>query len=102
MYAILETGGKQIKVEAGRALYIEKSGDEVDETVTFHKVLSVGGRNVEVGSPVVEGDTDTAKDEKQDRTKKLIDLKYNAKKNSCKKKKHSEAATMLVDEAIKP
>nr|MBS9408029.1 50S ribosomal protein L21 [Streptococcus oralis] len=55
MYAIIETGGKQIKVEAGQAIYIEKLDVEAGETVTFDKVLFVGGENVKVGSPVVEG-----------------------------------------------
>ena len=61
MYAIIETGGKQIKVEAGQAIYIEKLDVEAGETVTFDKVLFVGGENVKVGSPVVEGATVTAK-----------------------------------------
>ncbi len=64
MYAIIETGGKQIKVEAGQEIYIEKLDVEAGETVTFDKVLFVGGENVKVGSPVVEGATVTAKVEK--------------------------------------
>ena len=60
MYAIIETGGKQIKVEAGQEIYIEKLDVEAGETV-FDKVLFVGGENVKVGSPVVEGATVTAK-----------------------------------------
>ncbi len=50
MYAIIETGGKQIKVEEGQAIYIEKLDVEAGETVTFDKVLFVGGENVKVGS----------------------------------------------------
>ena len=49
MYAIIETGGKQIKVEAGQEIYIEKLDVEAGETVTFDKeVLFVGGENVKV------------------------------------------------------
>ena len=69
MYAIIETGGKQIKVAAGEAIYIEKLNAEADETVTFDKVLFVGGENVKVGAPFVEGATVTAKVEKQGRAK---------------------------------
>ena len=69
MYAIIETGGKQVKVEEGQAIYIEKLNAEAGETVTFDKVLFVGGENVKVGSPVVEGATVTAKVEKQGRAK---------------------------------
>ena len=43
------------------AIYIEKLDVEAGETVTFDKVLFVGGENVKVGSPVVEGATVTAK-----------------------------------------
>ena len=39
MYAIIETGGKQIKVEAGQEIYVEKLGVAADEIVTFDKVL---------------------------------------------------------------
>ena len=100
MYAIIETGGKQIKVEAGQAIYIEKLDVEAGETVTFDKVLFVGGENVKVGSPVVEGATVTAKFEKQGRAKKIIVFKYKAKKNNRKKQGHRQPYTKLVVEAI--
>ena len=60
MYAIIETGGKQVKVEEGQAIYVEKLDVEEGETVTFDKVLFVGGEDVKVGSPFVEGATVTA------------------------------------------
>lgn len=70
MYAIIETGGKQVKVEAGQEIYVEKLGVEADEVVTFDKVLFVGGENVKVGAPFVEGATVTAKVVKEGRAKK--------------------------------
>ena len=45
MYAIIKTGGKQIKVEEGQTVYIEKLAAEAGETVTFEDVLFVGGDN---------------------------------------------------------
>lgn len=86
MYAIIETGGKQIKVEAGQAIYIEKLDVEAGETVTFDKVLSLVAKNVKVGSPVVEGATVTAKVEKQGRAKKIIVFKYKAKRTIVRNK----------------
>ena len=65
MYAIIETGGKQIKVEQGQEIYIEKLDGDADEVVTFDKVLFVGGEDVKVGAPFVEGATVTAKVVKQ-------------------------------------
>ena len=100
MYAIIETGGKQIKVEAGQEIYIEKLDVEAGETVTFDKVLFVGGENVKVGSPVVEGATVTPKMEKHSRAKKIIVFKYKAKKNNRKKQGHRQPYTKLVVEAI--
>jgi large subunit ribosomal protein L21 len=100
MYAIIETGGKQIKVEEGQAIYIEKLNVEAGETVTFDKVLFVGGETVKVGSPVVAGATVTAKVEKQGRQKKIIVFKYKAKKNYKKKQGHRQPYTKVVIEKI--
>ncbi len=100
MYAIIETGGKQVKVEAGQAIYIEKLNAEAGETVTFDKVLFVGGNDVKVGSPLVDGATVTAKVEKQGRQKKIIVFKYKSKKNYRKKQGHRQPYTKVVIEAI--
>ncbi|MCD7032931.1 50S ribosomal protein L21 [Metabacillus sp. GX 13764] len=100
MYAIIETGGKQIKVEAGQAIYIEKLAAGADETVTFDKVLFVGGDDVKVGSPLVEGATVTAKVEKHGRAKKITVFKYKAKKNNRKKQGHRQPYTKVVIDAI--
>ena len=100
MYAIIETGGKQIKVAAGDVVYVEKLNAEAGETVTFDKVLFVGGENVKVGSPTVEGVTVTGKVEKQGKQKTIIVFKYKAKKNYRKKQGHRQPYTKVVIEAI--
>ncbi|WP_102691197.1 50S ribosomal protein L21 [Rummeliibacillus pycnus] len=100
MYAIIETGGKQIKVEAGQEIYVEKINAEAGEVVTFDKVLFVGGETVKVGAPVVEGATVTAKVEKQGRAKKVTVFKLKAKKNYRRKQGHRQPYTKLVVEAI--
>ncbi|WP_078413911.1 50S ribosomal protein L21 [Priestia abyssalis] len=100
MYAIIETGGKQIRVEEGQAIYIEKLAADQGETVTFDKVLFVGGDNVKVGAPVVEGATVTAKVEKQGKAKKIIVFKYKAKKNYRRKQGHRQPYTKVVIEKI--
>lgn len=100
MYAIIETGGKQVKVEEGQAIYIEKLDASAGETVTFDKVLFVGGDNVKVGSPLVEGATVTAKVEKQGRQKKIVVYKYKPKKNYHKKQGHRQPYTKVVIEKI--
>ncbi|CDZ99829.1 50S ribosomal protein L21 [Lysinibacillus sp. BF-4] len=100
MYAIIETGGKQIKVEAGQEIYVEKLGVEADEVVTFDKVLFVGGENVKVGAPFVEGATVTAKAVKEGRAKKITVFKMKAKKNYRRKQGHRQPYTKLVVETI--
>lgn len=100
MYAIIETGGKQVKVQEGQEVYIEKLDVTEGETVTFDKVLFVGGDNVKVGSPTVAGATVTAKVEKHGRQKKVIVFKYKAKKNNHHKQGHRQPYTKVVIEKI--
>ncbi|MFB7138703.1 MULTISPECIES: 50S ribosomal protein L21 [unclassified Bacillus (in: firmicutes)] len=100
MYAIIETGGKQIKVEEGQVIYIEKLDTNAGETVTFDKVLFVGGENIKVGSPTVEGATVTAKVEKNGKAKKILVFKYKSKKNYRRKQGHRQPYTKVVIEKI--
>jgi len=100
MYAIIETGGKQVKVQEGQAIYVEKLDVTEGDTFTFDKVLFVGGEDVKVGSPFVEGATVTAKVEKQGRAKKIVVFKYKSKKNYHKKQGHRQPFTKVVVEKI--
>ncbi|MDN7245870.1 50S ribosomal protein L21 [Planococcus shenhongbingii] len=100
MYAIIETGGKQIKVEAGQEIYVEKLNGEAGDVITFDKVLFVGGEDAKVGVPFVEGATVTAKVEKHGKQKKITVFKYKAKKNYHKKQGHRQPYTKLTVDAI--
>lgn len=100
MYAIVETGGKQVMVEVGQAVYVEKIEVAEGETYTFDKVLLVNGDETKVGAPYVEGATVTAKCEKHGRGKKITIFKYRAKKHSASKMGHRQSYTKLVIEAI--
>lgn len=100
MYAIIETGGKQLKVEQGQEVYIEKIEGDVDEVVTFDKVLLVGGEDTKVGAPYVEGATVTAKIVKHDRAKKITVFKYKPKKTYRRKQGHRQPYTKVVIEGI--
>ncbi|WLV23679.1 50S ribosomal protein L21 [Aciduricibacillus chroicocephali] len=100
MYAIIETGGKQIKVEEGQTIYVEKLAADAEETVTFDKVIFVGGSDVKVGAPYVEGATVTAKVEKHGRQKKITVIKFKAKKNYHRKQGHRQPYTKLVIDKI--
>ena len=100
MYAIIETGGKQIRVEVGSKIFVEKLEAEVGATVTLDKVLFVGGKSTKVGAPYVEGATVSAKVEKQGKSKKIRVFKYKAKANEHKTIGHRQPYTCLVIEAI--
>ena len=101
MYAIIETGGKQVRVEVGSKIYVEKLEAEVGSTITIDKVLLVGDKNVKVGTQYVEGAKVTAKVEKQGLSKKIRVFKYKSKSNEHKTIGHRQPYTCLVIESIK-
>ncbi len=55
MYAIVEIGGKQFRLEGGQKLYVPRQQADVGGEVTFDRVLLVGGDETKVGSPTVGG-----------------------------------------------
>ena len=86
MYAIVETGGKQVKAIVGEAIYVEKLEVAEGETYTFENVLLVSedGKAAKVGAPYVKGATVTAKVEKHGRGEKIVIFKYKPKKHNDK------------------
>jgi len=96
MYAVVETGGKQVKVSEGSVIYVEKLDVEVGASYTFDKVLMVGGETVKVGNPYIEGATVEATVEKQGKQKKILVFKMKAKKKYRRKKGHRQPYTKLV------
>ena len=55
MYAIIETGGKQLKVEEGQVIYVEKLDVEAGAEYTFDKVVAIENNGLTLGTPYVEG-----------------------------------------------
>lgn len=101
MYAVIETGGKQYKVEAGDVLYVEKLAVEENADVTFDKVIAVGTDDgIKVGKPYVEGVTVTAKALKNGKAKKIVVFTYKPKKNEKRKKGHRQPYTKVEISAI--
>jgi large subunit ribosomal protein L21 len=101
LYAIIETGGKQYKVQEGEKLQVEKLMAEVGDTVTLDKVLMVNsGEEILVGSPLVDGAKVTATVVEQGRGKKIIVYKFKAKANYRKKKGHRQPFSELQIEKI--
>ena len=101
MYAVIQTGGKQYRVQQGDVIYVEKINAQADETVTFEKVLLVGeGESVKVGTPAVEGAKVQGKVLAQVKGQKIIVYKYKAKKNERKKQGHRQPYTKVEITAI--
>ena len=100
MFAIIVTGGKQYKVEAGDVVFVEKLEAAEGEVVTFDTVLAVSGETFVAGAPTVEGASVTAKVLKNGKGKKIHVLKYKSKKNEKKKIGHRQPYTKVQIEAI--
>ena len=88
MYAVIETGGKQVRVSEGSVIYVEKLDVEAGASYTFDKVLMIGGSKTKIGKPYVKNATVKASVVKHGRGRKIIVFKYEAKKHYHKKKPH--------------
>lgn len=101
MYAVIETGGKQFKVQEGDVLYVEKLDANVGDAVTIDKVLLTekdGAFNI--GTPVVAGAAAVLKVVEHGKGEKVIVFKYKAKKNYRRKQGHRQPYTKVVVEAL--
>ena len=89
MYAIIETGGKQYKVQTGDVVFVEKLNAEEDAEIVFDKVVAVcGDDGIKAGAPYVQGASVAAKVVKNGKAKKITEFTYKPKKNE--KRKHGQ------------
>ncbi len=95
MYAVIQTGGKQYRVENGEQLRVEKLEGEPGATLTFDSVLMLGGDASKIGKPFVAGAKVTAKIVAQDRAKKIIVFKLRRRKNYRRKYGHRQPFTQI-------
>ena len=97
MYAIVETGGKQYKLEEGRYVDIELLEVEAGEKVTFDKiVMLVNGKKSKVGRPYVASATVDGTVVKNDKAKKVIVYKQRPKKGTRVKQGHRQQFTRVM------
>ncbi len=101
MYAIIETGGKQYRVQAGDVLFIEKLTADAESEVVFDKVIAVGKEDgMVVGAPTVDGASVAAKVIKNGKSKKITVFTYRSKKDSKRKMGHRQPYTKVEVTAI--
>ena len=101
MYAVIETGGKQYRVQQGDVLFVEKLDGTEGDSIVFDKVLLVSKEgDLLAGKPYVENAKVEATVITQGKAKKIIVYKYKAKKNYRKKQGHRQPYTKVKIENI--
>ena len=101
MYAVIETGDKQYRVQQGDVILVEKLDSQAGDAVTFDSVLLVSSEEgTKIGAPTVNGAVVEGKVLDQVKGKKLVVYKYKAKKNERKKQGHRQPYTKVEITAI--
>ncbi|MHA7841648.1 MAG: 50S ribosomal protein L21 [Gammaproteobacteria bacterium] len=96
MYAIIETGGKQYRVEKGAQLKVERLATEVGDTVEFDKVLLVANdKAINVGAPILPTAKVLAKVLAKGRDRKVNIIKFKRRKHHMKRQGHRQLHTLL-------
>ena len=96
MYAVIKTGGKQYRVSAGDEFTVEKLVAEAGEKIQFNEVLMLGGDEVKVGAPLVDGAAVNAEVVEQTRGPKVMSFKKRRRKHGSKRLKgHRQHLTMV-------
>ena len=94
MFAVIESGGKQHRVEEGEILRLEKLAAGPGETVTFDRVLLIApGEDIKVGAPFVDGGEVTAEVVGEGRGEKITVIKFKRRKNYHRKQGHRQSYT---------
>ena len=101
MYAIIATGGKQLRVEEGRYVDVEKLALDEGATVEFDQVLLVSGEELKIGNPTVAGAKVVGKVMRQWKGTKVIVYKMRPKKHYRRKRGHRQPLTRVMIESIK-
>lgn len=97
MYAVVEIGGHQYRVSEGDVLFVDKQSDEVDQKLTFDRVLMTndGNGNVKIGKPVVEGVTVEATLLDNVKSDKVIVFKKKRRKGYRVKRGHRQPMSQI-------
>ena len=103
MYAVIQTGGKQYRVEPGQTVVVEKLPGESGDKVQFDEVLLISsgdGGPVTIGKPVVAGATVSGEIVDQVLGDKLVVFKFRRRKNYVRRTGHRQEYTAVKIAAI--
>lgn len=101
MYAVVKAGGRQVRVEPGQTVRVDKMEAETGQAITLDQVLLVkDGDQLKAGAPLLEGATVTATVVEQGRAKKIIVFKKKRRQGYQKKQGHRQDYTALKITAI--
>jgi large subunit ribosomal protein L21 len=101
MYAVIDTGGQQLRVAVGDVVHVARRDAEVGGSVVFDRVLMVGGDEPRVGTPTVDGAQVRGTVVEHDRDPKVVIYTYKRRKNSARKTQgHRQSYTSVKIEAI--
>jgi large subunit ribosomal protein L21 len=96
MYAVIESGGKQYRVQAGDVINVEKLDVNAGDRIEFNRVLVLSdGKTVSIGAPVLENAKVFGNVVENGKAEKVIIFKYKSKKDYRKKKGHRQPYTMI-------
>lgn len=96
MFAIIEVGGKQHKVETGKYFLTEKIDANVGDKVEFDAMLVSDGKKVTVGTPIVKNTKVVCEVMEHGKESKVVVFKYKPKKNERKKQGHRQPFSKLM------
>lgn len=100
-YAIIKTGGKQIKVSVGEPIWVEKLDEKVGDKISITEIIAYSdGKKLSYGKPLLEGEV-IATVQKQGKGPKVTIFRTKAKSNWSKKQGHRQPYTRLLIEEIK-
>ena len=102
MYAVIETGGKQVRVQPGDVVRVESLPGEIGSPVVFDRVLAVGGADeAKIGRPALDGARVKGSIVKHGRAKKILVYTFKRRKNSNQKRSgHRQCYTAVKIESI--
>lgn len=101
MYAVIDAGGRQMRVQVGDVIHVDRRSDEPGASVVFERVLALGGDESKVGTPVVDGASVRGTVLSHVRDKKIWIHTFKNRKNSSRKQRgHRQHQTAVKIEAI--